>query len=253
MESPIVALLDADNAQIARSLEEIKRVDESGVMAIVAAWEAWDAFFRKQNATGVPADRGREIARLVPVIASRLFKWALTDLLRARITSVLGYARLEAEAVGLSLLFQEDPAKAEAWLDAHSDDAGLKFFRANQARLKELLKAHNAGLAIAYDRGSAESLHVRSRMIFRAHDIRPREGAATVFHMLDRELREDDPFSFLEEVKFFLLVQPAVLYGFWRAFPEIPQGKGTFPETGAAATFAKQFDEALQKRYPDRF
>ena len=60
----------------------------------------------------------RDISKLLFALCMRQFRWMATDLLRGRLTSSIGYLRLQAESVALMHLLLNDPIQADAWFAA---------------------------------------------------------------------------------------------------------------------------------------
>ena len=130
-------LLEHDHSRITETLSALCDTHPSGGFCLEAAPEAFRALLRSWNAVTEGSDltRDREIASVVILICARYTRWGVTDLLRGRSTAVLGYCRIQAEGAALVHLFLQDPAKAQEWFDAHGEDKGKRFYRANQSSL----------------------------------------------------------------------------------------------------------------------
>jgi hypothetical protein len=121
------------------------------------------------------AIRVREAKRFVLLLLHRYFRWGLSNMLYLRVTPVLGYGRLQAEATALLRLFLDEPRRGEEWLGTGLTGAGgRKFYRATQDSIRKLLK--QLGLEGEYERGSAAYQHVRLNSAHRGLSITD-EGA----------------------------------------------------------------------------
>ena len=149
------------------------------------------------------------------LLLQRSYMWGATDLLRMRLTSAEGYCRLEAEAIGLMLLIQDDPSVGERWLKVVADEEqGRAFFNSTQAKLKERLRG--IGLASAYDHGSAASQHVR--LASAMHNL---SWSETHAYLAYQEVRAEDPFMYFQGALGFLSTQVHVFRVLKEVYPEV--------------------------------
>jgi hypothetical protein len=108
------------------------------------------------KARGADRDIGQSTCyRTLLQLAYRAYRSGLTDLRRLKLTAAAGHLRLEAESAALMVLFVDQPAFAERWLNPTEDM--LKFFRESQPHVKKYLAEHE--LKVAYEHGSAVSQH----------------------------------------------------------------------------------------------
>jgi hypothetical protein len=89
----------------------------------------------------------------------RDFFFGLSDLLRFRLTSMLGYMRVQTETIALIALLGTDLAMAVEWLNMTSPDEGKGFYRKHHGKIAGKLK--ELGLYDHYETGSNMSLHSR--------------------------------------------------------------------------------------------
>lgn len=89
----------------------------------------------------------------------RDFLFGLTDLLRLRLTSAIGYLRVQTESIAILALLGGDSAMAVDWLNTCSRDEGKEFYKKYHRRIVEKLK--ELDLYDYYEDGSNMSLHSR--------------------------------------------------------------------------------------------
>lgn len=178
------------------------------------------------------------------LLLSRYFRWAVADLLRLRVTPVLGYGRLQAEACGLLRLFVEQPDRAGEWVRASlSDGDGRRFYRQTQAALRTIMTRY--GLNAFYERGSASSQHVRMTSAVMGLSI---TDMGT--RLRDQEIDPDDAGSYFRRALWFLSVQVIVFANLAECVPEVrcngwPERRDDFARRWAVLW------RLLDERYPD--
>jgi hypothetical protein len=89
----------------------------------------------------------------------RDFFFGLSDLLRHRATSMVGYLRVQCETTAILALLGENSAMAVEWLNMTSPDEGKDFYRKHHGKITSKLK--ELGLYDHYETGSNMSLHSR--------------------------------------------------------------------------------------------
>src|SRR5882672_1702938 len=94
----------------------------------------------------LPSDRCRA---LLFARVGVLYAAAVADLLRMRLTTPMGYLRLQCESVALLKLMKENPASTKQWMDIRTDADGRAFFNKHQSRVRKILKAYD--LSDAYE------------------------------------------------------------------------------------------------------
>ncbi len=189
------------------------------------------------------AMRVREAKKFVLLLLHRYFRWGLSNMLYLRVTPVLGYGRLQAEATALLRLFLDDPQRGEQWLRTGlSEEGGRKFYKATQGSIRKLLKQH--GLEREYERGSAAYQHVRLNSAHRGLSITD-EGA----ELRDQEFDPKRPAGFYRIVLWFLSVQVKVFAALLTAVPEV-RCDGWRDRVEAFARRVDALWRLLDKRYP---
>lgn len=127
---------------------------------------------------------------IVLLMIGRAYMWAVTDLLRLRVTSAYGYVRNQAEGVALLRIFDESPARAAAWMEVETDEEGVRFYKKTQKRLNRVLV--ETGLKRAYEIGSGYSQHVRLAGASHGFAELRREREGQPVHRLGVALQEID-------------------------------------------------------------
>jgi hypothetical protein len=185
----------------------------------------------------------RQVAKIVCSFCWRSFRWGATDLRRFRVTAALGYLRQEAEAVALTYLFSHSTEIAERWAYIRSTEDGRVFFRETQPRIKAILT--DLGLSRAYEIGSSASVHVRlAGIAMGAWNLPGYTGVK------DQDFDQDDPYSYLNAVVYFLEIQAQVLRGVARAFPDL-DATGWHEGIGPYAGRVRSVRASLTEQFPD--
>jgi hypothetical protein len=181
--------------------------------------------------------------RFVLMLLHRYFRWALASLLYFRLTPVLGYQRLQAEALGLLRLFFDEPSRAEQWLRTGLSNAGgRKFFNDSKKTVNETVKRYR--LSGEYERGSAAYQHVRVNSAMRGLSI-----TETGTQLRDQEIDPDDLGSYYRISLGLLSTQAKVFAGLADAVPDV-QCEGW---RDRLVEFARRLDRLwrmLEERYP---
>jgi hypothetical protein len=101
------------------------------------------------------------VARIYLLLRLRRdFLFGLADLLRLRLTTAIGYLRVQAESIAALALMGGDPALARDWLATCSRSEGKEFYRKHHQRIVQKLK--QLDLYDYYEDGSNMSLHSRA-------------------------------------------------------------------------------------------
>jgi hypothetical protein len=66
--------------------------------------------------------------KMLVLACQRYWAWAATDLARLRLSTAIGYLRLQTEIVGLVTLFQTEPQVAQRWFNIRNRSNGRGFF-----------------------------------------------------------------------------------------------------------------------------
>jgi hypothetical protein len=103
--------------------------------------------------------RARRVRGFLLTLTDRSYMFAVTDLLRLRITSALGSLRVQIEAVALMTIMQKNPAVALDWLEIHNDEAGRKFFTKHRQSITDFSKRYD--LMQAWNMASGSAQHAR--------------------------------------------------------------------------------------------
>lgn len=76
-------------------------------------------------------DRGfsRRARGILLILAFRSYMFAVTDLLRQRMTPAFGHIRIQIEAVGLMTIMRQNPVVALEWMEVSDNKSGKQFFR----------------------------------------------------------------------------------------------------------------------------
>lgn len=157
----------------------------------------------------------RSAKRFVLLLLSRYFRWAVADLLRLRVTPILGYGRLQAEACALLRLFVEEPDRAEEWLRTTlSEQGGRRFYKQTQRSLTTIMTRYR--LSGFYEQGSASSQHVRMTSAVLGLSI---TDMGT--QLRDQEIDPEDPGSYFRRALWFLNVQVTVFASLVDSVPEV--------------------------------
>jgi hypothetical protein len=158
----------------------------------------------------------RHARRILLLLLQRHYLWAVTDLLRMRITPALGYCRQEAEAVALLVLVRDSPNLGIRWFRVRTDEEGKAFFKDVQRDVRAVLT--RLELNDVYERGSGSALHVRLASAAPALSLDRMPNAIWLGY---QEVRPDEPFRYFLDVLGFLSTQVRVVRALGEAFPEI--------------------------------
>jgi hypothetical protein len=164
---------------------------------------------------------GRRVRGIIFLLLQRQFMWAVTDLLRMRLTPVIGYARLEAESMALLLIMKRDPSIADSWMKLTSDEAGKAFYKKSQGQIVRELEKIN--LDATYEMGSGASLHVRFMSAIRSFSLKNEPGKSVIW-LGYQELKPNNGtnwFNYFLAVLSFLRTQERILRTLGDAFPEV--------------------------------
>lgn len=221
----------ADGLSLSRD-ELIARIrsDES-LQAIEEARLAW-------NSMGA-----RYSKKIVLLLLSRYFRWGVADLLRLRITPVLGYGRLQAEACALLRLFADDPRRAEEWQrTSQTEGGGRRFFNETRGSLRTIMDRYR--LSNFYERGSASSQHVRMGSAVSGLSITD-EG----MQLRDQEVDPGNPGTHIRKALWFLSVQVTIFMNLLDAVPDVQCGQWQDRRRVFADDWARLW-QLLEERYP---
>jgi len=204
-ESEECRLVEKCAQELGVQIEEVSKMLEATGNDRPVLREAREAFFRMW---------ARRAKAIIYLLLQRNYMWGTTDLLRMRLTAAAGYCRLEAEAIGLLLLIQDDPTIGRHWWKIITDRKGKAFFNEIQERLKNRLRT--VGLDSAYDHGSGVAQHVRAASAALGLSL-----SDTHARLVYQEVREDDLFGSVLAVLSFLSVQVHVFRALTEAFPNV--------------------------------
>jgi hypothetical protein len=124
---------------------------------LIGKMSAQDPVAEAKNAVG---KANSVIARSYLILRlGRDFFFGLSDLLRFKVTSMLGYIRVQTETVALLALLGTDLAMAVEWLNMTTPEEGKDFYRKHHGKMIGKLK--ELGLYDYYESGSNMSLHSR--------------------------------------------------------------------------------------------
>jgi hypothetical protein len=164
---------------------------------------------------------GRRVRGIIFLLLQRQFMWAVTDLLRMRITPAIGYTRLEAESLALLLIMKKDPSVANRWMSLTSDKEGKAFYKEFQGQIIKELK--NISLDVTYEMGSGASLHVRFASAIRNLSFKNKPGKSEIW-LGYQELKPGNGFNrfqYFLQVLSFLRTQERIFRTLADAFPEV--------------------------------
>jgi len=155
------------------------------------------------------------------LLSSRCYMFALSDLLRLRLTPVYGHMRLAAEAAVLACLIREQSALSLEWMGAISDEAGHRFHRAHGRSLARITS--ECGLDDAYQIGSGKAMHPRLGSISMglAAEVREERGRRVEEYSLAfHEATPENPREMYLTMVHLVLTQVKVFAALARALPE---------------------------------
>lgn len=189
----------------------------------------------------------RQAQRFVFQLAWRSFRWAATDLRRFRLTTVYGFQRQQAEAVGLMAVFRDEPEVATQWLLPTLKKRRL--FSQLQPKVKVHLDSFQ--LRWAYDHGSAASMHATFASGAGATKFSASSEHHLTVEILDDEVDDADPYMFHLAVGSCLRTQERTLKAVMVICPDIV----TPPLSKMVETFAEAVGDiwwTLNRRYGAR-
>ena len=164
---------------------------------------------------------GRRVRGIIFLLLQRQFMWAVTDLLRMRLTPVIGYTRLEAESLGLLMIMKRDASVADRWMKLNSDKQGKAFYKKFQGKIiSELKKISLDGI---YEMGSGASLHVRFMSAVRSFSLKnePRKLEIWLGYQELKPNNGPNRFNYFLAVLSFLRTQERIFRALGEAFPEV--------------------------------
>jgi hypothetical protein len=133
----------ADLADLHECAKELG-VEPDALTTLIRSTAQGDPFLERARTVS-----GRLIARQARVIVfllmQRQYMWAATDLLRGRLTPVVGYERLQAESVALLFLMRDDPTIGRDWLRITTPDKGMAFYRTHRKSITKLTESMGLG------------------------------------------------------------------------------------------------------------
>jgi hypothetical protein len=120
-----------------------------------------------------------------------LYAAAVADLLRMRLTTPMGYLRLQCESIALLKLMKENPAITKQWMEIREDADGRRFFNKYQPRIRDILKAYE--LSDTYEHASSDAMHSRFIALAQGYRTRSFEDGTRVIQEDRINLQEFDP------------------------------------------------------------
>lgn len=181
--------------------------------------------------------------KIVLLLLSRYFRWGVADLLRLRITLVLRYGRLQAEACALLRLFVDEPRRAEEWQrTSQTEGGGRRFFNETRGSLRTIMDRYR--LSNFYERGSASSQHVRMGSAVSGLSITD-EG----MQLRDQEVDPGNPGTYIRKALWFLSVQVTIFMNLLDAVPDVQCGEWQDRRRAFADNWARLW-QLLEQRYP---
>ena len=136
----------------------------------------------------------RRIRGILLVYAHRCYEYAVTDLLRLRISSALGYLRNQIEAVAQISIMRENPEVAYEWLNVANNENGLRYYNKYKQKIFEFRDKHN--LNFAWNLASGTSQHVRLASLVSSLSLssfEERGRHVTEVKVSFQEVRPDEP------------------------------------------------------------
>lgn len=172
--------------------------------------------------------------------------FGLGDLLRLRLTSMIGYLRLQAETVALVIHFSADPRAAGEWLDA-TPDAGRGFYRSHHAKLLEIL--NRSKLRHYYDEGSAWALHSRVAGVFPGVRVADNQSPHEI-ELAYQDFR--DPNEVYEQLSYYLCAHVQCARALLTSVPEIATDAELQQKLALAERAAERVRHNAQRRSENR-
>ncbi len=211
------------------------------LIARIRSDESFPAIEEARTAWG--AMGARYSKKIVLLLLSRYFRWGVADLLRLRITPVLGYGRLQAEACALLRLFVDEPCRADEWQRTSlTEGGGRRFFNETRGTLRTIMDRYH--LSGFYERGSASSQHVRMGSAVSGLSITD-DG----MQLRDQEVDPENPGAYIRQALWFLGIQVTIFVNFLDAVQEVQCDEWQ----DSCRTFNEQWARLwrlLEERYP---
>jgi hypothetical protein len=179
--------------------------------------------------------------QLLLELSGRYYRWGVTDLRRLRLTATQGYLRLQAECVGLLLIFAEDETYAIRFLNPKDDS--LKFYKQTQPKLKKHLKERD--LFETYEIGSSVSLHARASSAARGWKT---DGLR--IHVFDQEFDPHDPFSLHLGIAHYLRIQSRILEHWTASVPWLASDSEFSQKRSNYREVTDKIWWVLERKYP---
>jgi len=168
--------------------------------------------------------RSRPLRAYILIQIFRAYMWAVTDLLRLRITPAHGYLRLQIEGVALLGIMRNRPEVAWEWKDVGLGKEGTRFFRNYQTKIKEFVKSNDFEFAYNYASGTAQ--HIRFSSAIRRFSISkeqvPERGEVLEHYEVGfQEADLDNPAKLISDTLFFLWIQYLIFISLTKVLPEL--------------------------------
>jgi hypothetical protein len=196
----------------------------------------------------------RRARAMLKQLAVRSYVWAVTDLLRFRVTSSQAHLRVECEAIALLRMMYERPEIAWRWFSLKDDADGRAFFREHQSDVRKMLRFYE--LHDTYESASATAQHARFASLVRGLSFVSIEEDArrgVEIRMVVQEFDRDRPESFILQAALTARVQERVFRALLDGMPEAYDPilvEGKLPLYNA---MVERLWQLVPSRFPDFF
>jgi hypothetical protein len=188
--------------------------------------------------------KARRARIIVLLMMYRAYMWAVTDVLRMRMTPAIGYGRQLAEGFALLALMHRSPGAATRWLRILTNEHGERFYKRHQGELKHEMR--HADLLGTYERGSGAALHVRFAAAARGLHISSSHDDSRVIDeikLVFQEVQKGNEGHFIDGILGLLRTQERVFTHLGSVLPEV---EDPLPLKKLAPEFRKLVDALVE-------
>jgi hypothetical protein len=180
------------------------------------------------------------VARIYLILRLRRdFLFGVSDLLKLRLISTLGYLRIQSESAAILAILGKEPAMALEWLDP---DSGRNFYKKYQGRIVK--KMRDLHLHDHYEQGSAMALHSRVLGVTPGILVGAKDASEESIDLTYQEI--DDPRDLFLWFYIFLKAHTQVVGGVAEGLPEIDLKK---PEVDEYVSMVAELGAKLRPLY----
>lgn len=217
---------DEDHRILASYSERLTSLEPEGLRSILRSPLPKDPKRAKAvRAAREAANRwmSRRARGVLLILAFRCYMFAVTDLLRLRISVAYGHFRVQIETVALMRIMVHEPSVALDWIELGADhQKGKTFFRKYSKKVRVFID--NFGLETVWNLASGTAQHARfASVVYGLSQDTFEECGRKVdrYEVMFQEVQKDNPFDLILRTSFLLLMQYQIFLALREALPEV--------------------------------